>query len=162
MVLGVLAVAGFPLGVLWWVLAPRADFDYSVAVLPITVAALATTPWIARHLTVPEGVERIVLPGLCGGDLAALGAVTRVPVERGPKDLLDLPEYFQSGGPRADYGAYDITILAEINHAPRLPLAELLSRSQAARAEGADIIDVGCDPADTWQDVGAAVRALRA
>ena len=30
-------------------LAPRAGFDYSVAVLPITVAALAATPWIARH-----------------------------------------------------------------------------------------------------------------
>src|SRR4051812_20719659 len=37
-------------------LAPRAGFDFSVAVLPITVAALATAPWIARHLDVPPGV----------------------------------------------------------------------------------------------------------
>ena len=46
-------------------LAPRAGFDYSVAVLPITVVALATTPWIARHLSVPDGIDRVILPGLC-------------------------------------------------------------------------------------------------
>ena len=33
----------------------RAGFTFHVAVLPITVAALATTPWIARHLSVPAG-----------------------------------------------------------------------------------------------------------
>src|SRR4051812_10737032 len=53
-------------------IAPRAGFNYRVAVLPITVAALATTPWIVRHLSVPTGVSRIVLPGLCQGDLAAI------------------------------------------------------------------------------------------
>ena len=44
-------------------LAPRAGFDYSVAVLPITVAALATTPWIARHLRIPEGIVIFCCPG---------------------------------------------------------------------------------------------------
>ena len=44
---------------------PHAGFEYSVAVLPITVVSLATVPWVARHLTVPPGVGRIVLPGLC-------------------------------------------------------------------------------------------------
>src|SRR5579884_2389422 len=56
-------------------LAPRAGFDYSVAVLPITVIALATTPWIARHLTVPSGVDRVILPGLCLGDLEPVRAL---------------------------------------------------------------------------------------
>jgi dihydropteroate synthase-like protein len=144
-------------------LAPRAGFDFSVAVLPITVAALATTPWVARHLSVPAGVDRVLLPGLCGGDLSALAPVTAVPVERGPKDLRDLPEFFRAGGgPPPGYGAHDITILAEINHAPRLPLVELLARGQAAHACGADVIDLGCDPDLTWSDAGEAVRALRA
>src|SRR5437868_11914757 len=89
-------------------LAPRAGFDYSVAVLPITVAALTTTPWVARHLTVPPGVARVVLPGLCAGDLAAVADVAGVPVERGPADLRDLPEFFQSDKPKSDYGAFDI------------------------------------------------------
>jgi dihydropteroate synthase len=143
-------------------LAGRAGFDYSVAVLPITVAALATTPWVARHLRVPAGVDRLVLPGLCGGDVAALASVFPGPVERGPKDLRELPEFFGAGAARpAGYGAYDIEILAEINHAPRLPLADLVAWALKHRADGADVIDLGCDPAGRWEGIGAAVRALR-
>jgi dihydropteroate synthase len=143
--------------------AARAGFDFTVAVLPITVAALLTTPWVARHLTVPPGIDRVYLPGLCGGELSILAELTRVPVERGPADLRDLPEFF--GGAAAvpaDYGAHDIEILAEINHAPRLAPADLLSRAKAACAAGADVIDLGCDPGATWAGVGEAVRALRA
>src|SRR5579864_4459488 len=75
-------------------IAPQAGFEFHIAVLPITVAALATTPWVARHLTPPPQIERVILPGLCSGDLAAIEAVAHVPVERGPKDLRDLPEFF--------------------------------------------------------------------
>jgi dihydropteroate synthase-like protein len=143
-------------------LAPAAGFDYSVAVLPITVAALMTTPWVARHLSVPPGVEWVVLPGLCGGDLGTFANLAGVAVERGPKDLRDLPDFFRAaGGSRPDYGAYDIEILAEINHAPRLPPAELLTRARAARAAGADVIDLGCDPGEPWAGAAPAVRALR-
>ncbi|HTU16448.1 MAG TPA: DUF6513 domain-containing protein [Gemmataceae bacterium] len=142
-------------------LAPRGGFDYSVAVLPITVAALATTPWIARHLMVPGGVDRVILPGLCQGDLGPLQAMTAA-VERGPSDLRDLPEFFStSAAPRADYGNYDVAILAEINHAPRLDRAEILRQAQALHADGADIIDLGCDPGSIWSGVGDTVRALR-
>ncbi len=142
-------------------LAPRAGFDYDVAVLPITVAALAATPWIARHLSIPAGVDRVVLPGLCAGDLAPVQALTAAPVERGPKDLRDLPDFFRAAPAAADYGAYDIAILAEINHAPRLPCEDLLAQARALQAAGADVIDVGCDPGDAWPGVGAAVRELR-
>src|SRR5205085_3879899 len=50
-------------------LAPRAGFEAEVAVLPITVAALLTTDWVARHLPPPAGVDRVVLPGFCRGEL---------------------------------------------------------------------------------------------
>jgi dihydropteroate synthase-like protein len=141
-------------------LAGRAGFDYRVAVLPITVVALAPTHWIAAHLAVPEGVERIILPGLCPGELEAIHA--GVPVERGPKDLRDLAEFFRAGtDKRAGYGSHDIQILAEINHAPRLGRDELLRQARAYRDAGADLIDVGCDPGQTWAEVAGAVRALR-
>jgi dihydropteroate synthase-like protein len=144
-------------------LAPRAGFEFSVTVLPITVAALATTPWIARHLTPPPGIDRVILPGLCAGELAPLADLAGAPVERGPKDLRELPEFFgKTGEPPPGYGVYDITILAEINHAPRLALADLLAQARAARDSGADVIDLGCDPGETWGGVGEAVRALRA
>jgi dihydropteroate synthase-like protein len=143
-------------------LAPQAGFESSVAVLPITVAALMTTPWVERHLTVPSGIDRVLLPGWCAGELATVEAVAKVPVERGPKDLRDLPAFFgRQTGPPPGYGAQDIAILAEINHAPRLPLAELLAKAKELRDDGADVIDVGCDPGMTWAGVGDAVKALR-
>jgi dihydropteroate synthase-like protein len=144
-------------------LAPQAGFEPAVAVLPITVVALADAAWVARHLAVPPGTDRVLLPGLCDGGLGPLAARFGVPVERGPKDLRDLPEFFgRRAGPPPGYGACDIAILAEINYAPRLPLTELLARARAYRDAGADVIDVGCDPGGTWAGVGDAIRALRA
>ena len=140
-------------------LAPKAGFEYAVAVLPITVVALATTPWITSHLTLSETFDRIVLPGMSQGELAVFA---NLPVERGPKDLRDLPDYFGSAAaPRADYGGHDIAILAEINHAARLPLDQLLAWARQARKDGADLIDLGCEPGTTWETIGDAVRALR-
>jgi dihydropteroate synthase-like protein len=144
-------------------LAPRAGFDHSIAVLPISVVALATTPWVARHLAAPAGVDRVMLPGLCGGETAVIEAAIGLPVQRGPADLRDLPELFGQGGGRpADYGGHDIAILAEINHGPRLGLATILAQAEKYRAAGADVIDLGCDPGPSWCGVGDTVRALRA
>src|SRR6516164_5523862 len=97
--------------------ARAASFDFKVAVLPISVAALATTDWVARHLSTPSGIERVFLPGLCNGDVTSLARSLGVPVERGPKDLRNLPEFFGAAkAPPSGYGTYDISILAEINH----------------------------------------------
>jgi dihydropteroate synthase-like protein len=142
-------------------LAADAGFDYSIDVLPITVAALMTPEWIAKHWRVPALATRIVLPGYCEGDLAPLCAQTAAPIERGPRDLRRLPEFFLREPPPQDYGAYDIEIIAEINHCPRLALADILREAEQLAAAGADVIDVGCDPGDPWLGVGDAVRALR-
>ena len=142
-------------------LAPRAGFTPSVQVLNITVAALMTTPWIARRLEVPAGTSRVVIPGGCRGPLDVFAEITQVPVERGPEDLRRLDEFFgQQSRDRADYGRFDIEIIAEINHAPRLPPAAILEEAARLRAEGADRIDLGCDPGDVWTGVGDAVRML--
>jgi dihydropteroate synthase len=144
-------------------LAPRAGFEYLVAVLPITVVALATTSWIARHLKVPQGIDRVLLPGLCQGDLTTITAThPGVAVERGPADLMDLPDYFRMAKtPQHDYGSYDIAILAEINHAPQLGLQTILAEARSLAADGADLIDLGCDPGSAWAGVGETVRALK-
>jgi dihydropteroate synthase-like protein len=140
----------------------KLGFNAEVAVLPITVAALLTTPWVARHLGPKPGVERVVLPGHCSGDLAAVQETMKVPVDRGPKDLRDLPEYFgEASGPPPGYGEYDIEILAEINHAPQKSRDEILRTARHFRDSGADLIDLGCDPDSTWAGVGDAVRLLK-
>ena len=79
-----------------------------------------------------------------------------------PKTSATFPGFF--GGEdtgREGYGAFDIEILAEINHAPRLTLDEILAAAEHYRSEGADLIDVGCDPGGRWAGVGAAVEELR-
>lgn len=142
-------------------LAPRVGFEPTVQVLHITVAALMTTEWIARRLAVPEGTTRIIVPGGCRGSLDAFQDVTAIPVERGPEDLRRLDEFFgQQSRDLSDYGSFDIEILAEINHAPRLPLAAILDESRRMRAAGADRIDLGCDPGSEWAGVADAVRML--
>ncbi|HEV2973198.1 MAG TPA: DUF6513 domain-containing protein [Pirellulales bacterium] len=142
-------------------LGPIAGFQYSIDVLNITVAALMTPEWIARRIQVPAGTTRVLLPGYCDGDLTPVEAAAGVPVERGPRDLRRLPEFFGREPPAADYGRHDIQILAEINHAPRLALAEILAEGKQLSADGADLIDIGCDPGETWNGVGEVVRALR-
>ncbi|REK19578.1 MAG: dihydropteroate synthase [Planctomycetota bacterium] len=142
-------------------LAPRAGFEYSIDVLGITVAALMTTDWVARRINVPPGATRVVLPGYCQGELAAVEQAAGVPVERGPRDLRRLAELFgQDTTADDDYGAYDIEILAEINHAPQLALDDIVSEAESLRAAGADVIDLGCDPDGPWAGVEQAVKAL--
>jgi dihydropteroate synthase-like protein len=143
-------------------LAARIGFAHSIDVLPITVAALMTPKWIARHVQVPPEATRVIVPGYCEGDLAPLESMTMARVELGPRDLRDLDEFFGQPRRQEDYGAYDIEILAEINHAPRLPLDSLLAEARQLAAAGAGIIDVGCEPGEPWAGVGECVRALKA
>jgi dihydropteroate synthase-like protein len=83
-------------------------------------------------------------------------------VERGPKDLRDLPRSLgKEPAAMSDYGDYDIKILAEINHADRMSIEELLLTAARMRGDGADVIDLGCTPGSVWTGIGEAVRALR-
>ena len=43
-----------------------------------------TADMIRRRLPIPEDAQRIVVPGLCGGDVEALSRAYGIPVERGP------------------------------------------------------------------------------
>ncbi len=141
-------------------LAEHEGFQYSIDVLPITVAALMTPAWIARRWNPPTQATRVVLPGYCGGDLAPLLSSCAATIEVGPRDLRRLPEYF--GRPQtSDYGGYQIEILAEINHAPRLTLDAIVRTATEYAAAGADLIDVGCDPEGGWSGASDCVKALR-
>ncbi|WP_227255056.1 DUF6513 domain-containing protein [Frigoriglobus tundricola] len=145
-------------------LAPKAGFEAHVAVLPITVAALLTTNWVARHLPpLPPHLDRVILPGLCRGEVEEVAHAAGAPAVRGPNDLRDLPEFFgKASGPPAHYGRFDIEILAEVNHAARKSLDAILAEARRYRASGADVVDLGCDPGPIWAGVGETVRALKA
>ena len=127
-----------------------ADLDLphgsDVAVLKITVAALMTTSWIARMLEPRGDVDLVLIPGLCEGDPKIIEDAIGVKVQKGPKDLREIPTYFGRSAVEAAYGAWDIEIAAEINNAPRLTRAAIRREAERYRASGADIIDIGCTP----------------
>ena len=138
------------------------DFAADVAVMKISVAALMTTPWIARFLEVPAGTDLVLIPGLCEGDPAVVEAQVGVRTEKGPKDLREIPQYFGHAAAAPDYGGYVIEILAEINNAPRLSRDEIRRAAEAFRADGADLIDLGCTPGLFFPELKEVVRELRA
>jgi dihydropteroate synthase-like protein len=137
-----------------------APFTCDVAVLRITVAALMTTTWIARHLTVSDGTDLVLIPGLCEGDPAVIQDQVGVPVAKGPADLREIPRYFGRSLSAQEYGAWDIEILAEINNVPRLQREDIRREAERLRASGADVIDIGCTPGLAFPELGDVVREL--
>jgi dihydropteroate synthase len=134
-------------------------FEHEVAVMKITVAALMTTEWIARRLAVGPDVTRIMIPGLCAGDPAALTEQFGVPAEKGPADLKRLPAFFGQADARSRYGARDVRVFAEINNVPHMDRERILAAAQAYRDAGADVIDLGLSLDRDWIADGPGVIA---
>lgn len=142
------------------------NFVAEIQVLPISVAALMTLDWIKKRIVIADDVDRVILPGFCGGDFCGSDVENffgreGLSIEVGPKDLRKLPQYFGRKMDHVDYGDHDIEIIAEINHAPRLPMDELISIAKHYLESGADVIDVGCEVDSTWNQVGDCVKALK-
>lgn len=136
------------------------DFDYEVAVLKISVAALMTTPFIIRNL---KGVQcdQILLSGMCVVDVKTIEETLGIKVEKGPKDLKDIPDFFGLKKKKVGYGEYKIKILAEINDAPLLSVEQILNMARYYKENGADIIDVGCTPDVEFPRVGEIITLLK-
>ncbi len=141
-------------------LSETVGFAAEVRPLGISVAALMHVDWVRRKLTVDEPFDRVILPGWCQGDPDVLAKQFGVPFELGPKDIRDLPGMFGTSRQAADLSQYDIEILAEINHAPRLSDAEILNVARHFGDSGADVIDVGTIPGESWPRTGEVVRML--
>ena len=129
-------------------------FDYDVAVMKITVAALMTPAWIARRLEVPADVTRIMIPGGCQGDAEVLTEEFGLPAEKGPADLKRLPAFFGQADARSRYGGRDIRVFAEINGVQRLDREQIVAAASYYRDAGADVIDLGLSLDPDWLDEG--------
>ncbi len=136
-------------------------FEYQITPLGISVAALMTPEFIARRLPQIPHADRVILPGLCRGELDALSAQYGVPVERGPEDLKDLPQYFGRGGKAPDLSKHNTLIFAEIVEAPYLSVAGILNRAAYYKARGADVIDLGCLPNTPFPHLADAIQELK-
>jgi dihydropteroate synthase len=136
--------------------------QHQIAVMNISVAALMTTRWIAKRLNVPAGVDNIVIPGLCEGDVDALAQAAGLPVRKGPVDVRALPEWYGREAIKAELGQRDVRVFAEINDVESLSREQVIDRALAYRADGADVIDLGLSLDRPWLDEGpGTIAALR-
>ncbi|MDP3607857.1 MAG: DUF6513 domain-containing protein [Methylophilus sp.] len=138
------------------------QFKYRIEQIGVSVAALMTPALIARRLKDIGDANKVILPGLCQGDLAPLQAQLGVPVERGPEDLKDLPQYFGQQGITPDLSQHSVKIFAEIVDAPDLSVDAILQKAERFKQQGADVIDLGCLPGKPFLHLADTVKALKA
>ena len=136
-------------------------FKYRVEQIGVSVAALMTPDLIARRLKSSGYANKMILPGLCQGDLSQLHRQYGIPVERGPEDLKDLPQYFGQIGIAPDLSQYRCQIFAEIVDAPDLTVDEIVKKSNKFKAQGANVIDLGCLPGKPFLHLADSIRALK-
>ena len=146
-------------------------FTYEVREIGLQVAALMTAQLIQRRVSAPVlteapgqaplAAQRVIVPGRCRGDLDALALHYGIPVQRGPEELKDLPQFFKRAAHPVDLSLYTVKIFAEIVDAPRLTLPEVLQRAQSLVRDGADVIDLGCLPQTPFAHLEDCVRALK-
>ena len=138
------------------------EIDHQIVVMNIGVAALMTTRWIAKRLQTPDGVDNIVIPGLCEGDVDTLQQATGLPVRKGPADVRSLPEWYGREAVRAELGPRDVQVFAEINDVQSLTREQVIDRALAYQADGADVIDLGLSLDRSWLTDGPpTIAALR-
>ena len=137
-------------------------FTWSIRVPGVAVAALITRTILERRLGDTREFNRVILPGRCRGDLAQLTAVFGTPFERGPEELKDLPAFFGASASAREIGPHDVRLFAEIVDAPHLTVAQTLARARTYRADGADVIDLGCLPDTAFAHLEESIQTLRA
>ena len=137
------------------------EFEYEVRNIGVSVAALMTADMIQRRLDDYEHVDRIIVPGLCRGDLEAASKTLGKPILRGPVDLKDLPTFFGHDCKPVDLSRHNVLIFAEIVDAPQVTVEEVIQRALRYRRDGADVIDVGCLPDTPFPHLEDTVKALK-
>jgi dihydropteroate synthase-like protein len=136
-------------------------FKYRVEQIGVSVAALMTPDLIARRVKQTGDADKVIVPGLCQGDLTKLEAQYGIPVERGPEDLKDLPQYFGHAGVEPDLSRYSVQIFSEIVDAPYLSVEGVIKKAEQFRQQGANVIDLGCLPGVPFPHLADTVKVLK-
>jgi dihydropteroate synthase-like protein len=120
-----------------------------------------TTDMVARRLLDTFGADRIIVPGRCRGSLEALSQTLGLPIDRGPEELKDLPQYFGKAAQKPDLSRYSVKIFAEIVDAPNVSVEEVVKRAHYYKKNGADVIDIGCLPSTDFPHMEAIIQTLK-
>lgn len=136
-------------------------FSWEIREIGLQVAALMTADMVRRRVAAPLQASRMIVPGRCRGDLQALTSHYGVPVERGPDEVKDLPQFFGHAAQALDLSRYETLIFAEIVDAPRLDPDGIAALARHYAAQGADVIDIGCLPETPFPHLEDAVALLK-
>ncbi|HEY8064330.1 MAG TPA: DUF6513 domain-containing protein [Methylosinus sp.] len=135
--------------------------DWRIHDIGVKVAALMTQEIILRRLPRPLEADRVILPGRCRADLAALEQAFGAPFERGPEEIADLPAFLGKRGAAADLSRHDMRIFAEIVDASIMSVEDVVARATLLKDAGADVIDLGCLPDTPFPHMEETIRALK-
>ena len=137
------------------------DFTYEIRNLDINVAALLTTEMIYRRIGDVANFNKIILPGKVRGDIDELAKKLKIEIKRGPEELKDLPVMFGGDSLKHDLSKYEVHIFAEITDAPNMKIQEIISMADNYRNNGADIIDIGCLPNQSFPHLSETIQELK-
>ncbi|MGH1418146.1 MAG: DUF6513 domain-containing protein [Hyphomicrobiaceae bacterium] len=138
------------------------EASWRVVNIGVKVAALMTEAIVIKRLATPLDADRVIVPGRTRMDLKKLSSHFGVPFERGPDELIDIPQFFGHGRRAPDLSQYDVRIFAETIEAPTLTVEAIVHRAHEQRAAGADVIDLGCQPDTHFPHLEDVIGALKA
>ena len=139
----------------------KPDFGFKINQIGVNVAALMSENIIMRRLNKPKDIDKIIVPGKFRGNLKKLSKYFDIPVERGPDDLTDLPDYFGMKSAEKELTDYECDIFAEIVDAALLPPRKILKVAKDYISQGANVIDLGCMPDTKFEHLEEVIKALK-
>jgi dihydropteroate synthase-like protein len=141
-------------------LSQQLQIEFDVRPVGITVAALLHVDWLLRKFQPDQTYDWVLLPGWIQGEIERLEAAWGIRCLIGPREIRDLPLFLGGKQRRVELCEYRTEILAEVNHAPRKTRAEVFAEIENYLTAGADVIDIGCIPGESWGGVGPLVQEL--
>ena len=139
----------------------KPEFSYQINQIGVNVAALMSESIIMRRLSKNQSFDRIIVPGKFRGNLKKLSSFFNIPVERGPDDVSNIPDYFGMKIVEDKLEDYDCEIFAEIVDAAILSIPQIVKISKKYIRDGANVIDLGCMPDTEFNHLEDTVKAVK-
>ena len=139
----------------------KPEFSYKINQIGVNVAALMSESIIMRRLPKTQEFDRIIVPGKFRGSIKKLSNFFNIPVERGPDDISNLPDYFGMKVVDERLTKHSCLIFAEIVDAAILPVSKIVKIAKKFINDGANVIDLGCMPDTDFKHLEESINALK-
>ena len=84
-----------------------------------------------------------------------------IPVERGPDDITNIPDYFGMKIVEDKLINYECDIFAEIVDAAVMSVPQIIKLTKKYIKDGANVIDLGCMPDTEFEHLEDSVKAVK-